>query len=213
MNSKKIGIYFLPFICLALLSSCSIQKRHYMPGYFVQNTRIEQERVEKENILVTSVPDVKRAMQKVTGGALLAKGRQILAEEVNTKDKVESNDIVKDAECSSSSVVTWKNKVPLIVSDNDPPQKDKLASLSFRFGIGASLLLLTIFTLYSGLLMLGLIFALLALVLGIIAWKRIKRNPDTRSGRWLALVAIIMGSFFILCLSWFFVFWGLYFNV
>jgi len=182
-----------------------------MPGCFVQNTATKKAGVEKENICKSSPLFQKSEGLKGTGMNLSTTSKEEEAICVNKNE--ERKETVQEPERPSSSITIWKSKIPVAVTDGDPPPKDKLAVLGFRFGIGATLLLLAIFTYYSGLLMLGLIFALLALVMGIIAWKRIKRNPDTRSGRWLALVAIIMGSFFILCLSWFFVFWGLYFNV
>lgn len=65
--------------------------------------------------------------------------------------------------------------------DGRPPRGDPLAVAGFVLGLG-------------GLLIAPLILGLVALVLGVVAFRRIRREPEAYRGRNLAIAAIALGA-------------------
>lgn len=180
-------------VFLIILTSCSVEKRHYMSGFNIEWKKGESGVIQNEDNIQTvsklkknTVPDAD--LLGINDGALSAssdKAQQIvlpkkektnltLINKLQTADKEEQSELTFNSEL--------KKGLKILSAPKDEQKTHGLAVASMILGI------LSLITFYG-----ALLFGVLAIIFGAIALNKIKTNPEAYKGKGMAKAGLICG--------------------
>jgi hypothetical protein len=185
---KFVKLITPAMLFLALfISSCSIQKRQYMPGYSIEWNKKKSEVVPKDKgeadkpgLAITETHDKTKAQDNASASI----DKQISVSNVKESstpvelDAIHHNTPTKPETFKSG----FKKGLKLLKPVSEGPKANGFAIASLVLGI------LSLIT-YTA----AIAFAILAIIFGFIALKRIRNNPDSFKGRGMALAGLICG--------------------
>ena len=207
---------FLLATMLFILQSCSIQKRHYLPGYHIEWNGQK----ESDNLIEPLASEVKK--QSV---ACEPSTPALQASEIDSSDQPETGESTTMQDVSHGGRISTETKahhihqpirpIRLLQADNmvsslgsispshsipeDAKEVETAAILSFVFAI----LFFAMPFISSLWAIIGLIFPLLAIIQGAIAMYRIKRDPNLK-GKGLAIAGFVLGIIGLLMIAFLF---------
>ena len=223
------------YICLLLLAftllftSCSIQKRHYRKGYYVETNSNKENTVTKNdstNQIIKYADDTSITTSR-SKSVLLNKNRkhncdtlilkdgnrlvctinEVTKRSVRFKDCLDSNQIANAIDVEQIALIKFYNgkvKTTSSKKDSDTLIKAPLTNTGLVFGILAILLeaglLLSLFNIYVlplalviSLIVCNILAAVIAIALGFVSLRDIRKNPEVFRGKKTAIVEITLG--------------------
>lgn len=210
-----MGRIFFIFCCICIFcSSCTLTKRHYLPGY-----NIEWNSENNNSILPNNKAEKADQLQYVTTELV----NQVTVEQ---KDEITAVSVYNDEVKSPTEVYSYKNaeakagyKVPFVVkkkilsgahspveNQDDVPTS---AISSLVLGIMAvAIAFLSVMILISGLSILliltfplGVLFSILSITFGTSAINKISAESKETKGKKIARIGIILGAISLILLA------------
>jgi hypothetical protein len=208
-SSTRQFIHFI--LIVVMISSCSIQKRHYTNGYNVEwhkkNSPSARNGEKNKEILVTEIP----ATQPDSGLTIRKRGESA----IKSIEPLEVNSLKVKPKVTAIHLQSKENISPIITEKDyntitPAPGIDGPAVVSSFMGwVAVISLMVTVILLATsvtaiafGILIIGAIFALLAIITGSTYLIRTKGNLDKGMDRHLARKGLTLGiSFFLIILA------------
>jgi hypothetical protein len=216
-------------LCVLLISSCTIDKRRYQPGFHVDwNKSGSHEKVPPQNHHPheTEIPSHSATLFDQSNYTLITEislpetNSAILDDKTLGKEEIQERNKLRQKDHHDET-----RKAPLIINcykgqtltDSSEKNQHKGAKVSFIFGVITCLLLLISFLLllFSGPIVADIIYvfllvatftALPASIIGRRAQKQIDKKPEFYSNKWQADWGLSLGMFWLAILFTFLIF-------
>lgn len=200
MNWKYQAGFFVLLSCLVLfIVSCSIEKRHYRPGFYF----------DRKNSSSSEIKPVFAETKKGSFTSALAdkQNKDSVLQEANTAyPEVNEPGGPEKVNYSTGEVKTYLEKdfpaSPKQIPPDDPDtpekKKNRLAVLAFEFGLIGVLCLLTLFFFGWAIAFLAILFNITSFVLGLLALRQFRESPGAFTNKWMAWFGVAAGAVVIL---------------
>lgn len=193
----RILNYLISFglVLVALLSSCSIEKRHHLPGYYIEEFNHKKNLHQPvPNSTITKIQEENKVVQEST---TLTASISDIPSDFPPLIKL----IIEDLSQNNVKLITLTDSTkeeyyyPRKNQNTTPTQDEKISSWAIA-GFASSLIGF-LFIFYLQFILGILLFGILGIIFSSIGLKRIKRGEDKR-GRYLARIGKILGIIDIL---------------
>jgi len=197
----KFNFFLIAIVLVALLSSCSIEKRFYKPGYHVdmKNNVNKTEKTFVKNSkksVLENTNNGENTVEVLTEAESFSHENNLLASNDNNLtvlasihnapefSNIYSNTKEKDIQVNSKPIfkksIYKKDQTKSIISNSDDRKTHWGAIVGLVTGI-------------VGLFIFGIILGICAIVFSAIALSAIKKNPDKYKGKGMAIAGLVIG--------------------